>query len=80
MLEFLSISWNFTISISYIDADTYIQASFDIDNFIVAVASSVRDNGNPLVLKHVQVGGQQTCISIKIQKLLHKKCKLPRKL
>lgn len=43
-------------------------------------ASSIGGNGNPLILKHVQIGGQQPCVPVKVQELLQQKRKFSRKL
>lgn len=52
----------------------------------VALLKSIRSSGlsiggdvDSLVSQHVHAGSQQSCITIKIQKLLHEKSKLPRK-
>ena len=41
------------------------------------VTSSIWNNGDPLILKHVQVWCQQPGVAIKVQQLLQEKCKLP---
>lgn len=46
---------------------------------VTVLVSSVWNDGDPLILKHIHIRGQQPSITVEIQKLLHEKRELSRK-